>query len=230
MPIHLWSGLICVAILFAVPEARSEESVCFGTASNGRLEGGVRIRGSGPNFGPYSSAGVLIGRTDVHSRVAAIIEAAYESLWSSAPSKTYLYGESGWRTGGRIQPHKTHQNGLAVDFMVPVVNTTGKSIPLPTSVTNKFGYSLEFDSDAKLENLTVDFEAMAEHLYALKKAAETKGVGISRVIFDKAYIQKLYKTKRGTFIREHVPFMRGTPWIRHDEHYHVDFEIACKPL
>jgi penicillin-insensitive murein endopeptidase len=161
--------------------------------------------------------------------VAAVIEAAYKSLSSSAPNKTYLYGESGWRTGGRIQPHKTHQNGLAVDFMVPVVDTTGKSVPLPTSVANKFGYSLEFDTDAKLENLTIDFEAMAEHLYALKKAAETNGVGISRVIFDKAYIQKLYKTSRGTFIRERVPFMMGTPWIRHDEHYHVDFEIACKP-
>jgi penicillin-insensitive murein endopeptidase len=161
--------------------------------------------------------------------VAAVIEAAYKSLSTSAPSNTYLYGESGWRTGGRIQPHKTHQNGLAVDFMVPVVDASGKSVPLPTSVVNKFGYSIEFDTDAKFDNLTVDFDAMAEHLYALTKAAETVGVGISRVIFDKAYIEKLYNTRRGTFIREQVPFMKGTPWIRHDEHYHVDFEVACMP-
>ncbi len=27
-----------------------------------------------------------------------------------------------------------------------------------------------------------------------------------------------------------VPFLLKDPWIRHDEHYHVDFAISCEPL
>lgn len=27
-----------------------------------------------------------------------------------------------------------------------------------------------------------------------------------------------------------IPFMKGKPWIRHDEHHHVDFAIRCRPL
>jgi len=25
-------------------------------------------------------------------------------------------------------------------------------------------------------------------------------------------------------------FMKGEAWVRHDEHYHVDFAVPCKPL
>jgi penicillin-insensitive murein endopeptidase len=170
----------------------------------------------------------MLGRTYVHSKVAAVVEAAYKSLEAAAPGKIYMYGESGWRSGGRIRPHKTHQNGLAVDFMVPVVDAEGKSVPLPTGITNKFGYSIEFDAQATYGGLKIDFEAMAEHLYALSKAAESAGVGISRVIFERKFLPQLYATRRGPYIKASMPFMKGAPWVRHDEHYHVDFAVPCR--
>jgi penicillin-insensitive murein endopeptidase len=40
----------------------------------------------------------------------------------------------------------------------------------------------------------------------------------------------LLATPRGDWLREHVNFMKGRAWVRHDEHYHVDFRIACGPL
>ncbi len=203
--------------------------MCYGTSGNGRLEGGVQIPTSGPNFGPYSSLGVRLGRTYVHSKVAVAVAAAYKTLEASAPTKTYVYGESGWREGGRIRPHRTHQNGLAVDFMVPVMDKSGKSVPLPTGITNKFGYAIEFDAQARYQDLSIDFEAITEHLYALFQATRENGIGISRVIFEKAYIPRLYTTRRGAFVKDSIPFMQEEPWIRHDEHYHVDFAIPCKP-
>jgi penicillin-insensitive murein endopeptidase len=217
------------ALLLTSCMSHSEESTCFGTSSNGRLEGGVQIPESGSNFGPYSSVGVMLGRTYVHSKVAAVVEAAYKSLDASAPDKQFLYGESGWRNGGRIEPHKTHQNGLAVDFMVPVLDSNQKSVPLPTGITNKFGYDIEFDSQARYEDLTIDFEAIAEHLYALHQASAAAGIGISRVIFDRSYLPQLYATRRGQFVKDNITFMTGKPWVRHDEHYHVDFSVPCKP-
>jgi penicillin-insensitive murein endopeptidase len=210
--------------------ATAAESVCYGTASNGRLKDGVPSPESGPNVSAYSALGVAVGRTYVHSKVAAVIGAAYASLATTDPDTKYVYGESGWRGGGRIRPHRTHQNGIAVDFMVPVVDANGRSVPLPTNALNKFGYGIEFDANGRYENLAIDFEAIADHLHALHEAAKRNGIGLSRVIFDTVYLPRLYTTKRGAFIRESIPFMRGEPWIRHDEHYHVDFAVRCRKL
>jgi penicillin-insensitive murein DD-endopeptidase len=210
--------------------AHASESICYGTPSKGRLEAGTQLPASGSNFVSYSALGVGLGRTYVHSKVKQVIVGAYASLAQSRPDTAFVYGESGWAAGGRIKPHRTHQNGLAVDFMVPVIDSNGKSVPLPTSALNKFGYSIEFDRTAHYKDLTIDFEAIADHLYALHQAARHNGVGISRVIFDPVFIPRLYTTKRGAFIKRRINFMQGKAWVRHDEHYHVDFFVPCRPL
>jgi len=209
--------------------ALSAESTCFGKVSNGRLEGGVKLAAEGSNYQPYSSLAVAAGRTYVHSRVAKIVEESYDTLQKQLPSTVYVYGETGWREGGRFRPHKTHQNGLSVDFFVPVLNRESKSVPIPTSSTTRFGYDLEFDPQAKLQDLTIDFAALAEHLYQLHAAAKRNEAAIALVIFDPAYLPKLFATPRGPDIRA-LPFMKSKPWVRHDEHFHVDFAVPCKPL
>jgi penicillin-insensitive murein DD-endopeptidase len=205
------------------------ESTCYGTVSNGHLINGVKLPGEGKNFTAYSSLGVLLGRTHVHSKVSNIVLAAYSALEYTAPEKVFMYGETGWSTGGRIRPHKTHKNGLSVDFMVPVTDTTGRSVYLPTGVNNKFGYNIEFNANAKFEAYTIDFEAMAEHLYQLNVAAKTASFSITRVILDPPYHPKLFATKRGRFLKDNLNFMKGKAWVRHDEHYHIDFTVPCKP-
>ncbi|HEU5263767.1 MAG TPA: penicillin-insensitive murein endopeptidase, partial [Gaiellaceae bacterium] len=129
--------------------ALAVESTCYGTVSSGRLEDGVRLPLRGPNFSPYSSLAATVGRTYVHSTVLEIVVAAYSALEKSAPERVFVYGETGWRSGGRIRPHRTHQNGLSVDFFVPVVDRTGRSVPLPTGLTNRYGYAIEFDRDGR---------------------------------------------------------------------------------
>lgn len=217
------------AILIFPASGLCADSVCYGTASNGRLEDGVQLAKSGPNFEPYSSLGVAAGRTYVHSKVARVVSDAYSSLARSEPKVKFVYGESGWKDGGRIKPHRTHQNGLAVDFMVPVRDAEGGSATLPSGVWNKFGYGIEFDAKGRFEDLTIDFDAIAEHLYVLHAAAKAKGIGVERVIFDPALVPKLYMTRRGEFLRDNINFMKGQAWVRHDEHYHVDFAVSCKP-
>jgi penicillin-insensitive murein endopeptidase len=217
------------AILILPISAMGANSICYGTPSNGRLEGGVQLAKSGPNFEAYSSLGVAAGRTYVHSKVARVVSDAYSALARSEPKVKFVYGESGWKEGGRIKPHRTHQNGLAVDFMVPVRDAEGGSVTLPSGVWNKFGYSIEFDSKGRFEDITIDFDAIAEHLYALHAAAKANGIGLERVIFDPVLLPKLYTTRRGEFIKNNISFMKGQAWVRHDEHYHVDFAVSCKP-
>lgn len=222
--------LVALAILTVSTPALAVESTCFGTVSRGRLERGVSLPLSGPNFSPYSTLAANLGRVHVHSRVRDVVVAAYAALETSAPGRVFVYGETGWPSGGRFQPHRTHQNGLSVDFFVPVRDGSGRSVPLPTGVTNRFGYDIELDAAGRFEDYTIDWDALAEHLHQLHLAAKARDVGIALVILDPPYLPKLFATPRGAALRQTLPFMRSAPRVRHDEHYHVDFAVPCRPL
>jgi penicillin-insensitive murein DD-endopeptidase len=223
-------SMMCVALLAIGSQAHAADSVCHGTPANGRIEHAVRLPASGSNFRAYSNVGVSLGRTYTHARVATAIAAAYATLAKRTPAKTFVYGETGFAKGGPFKPHKTHQNGLSVDFMVPVVDAKGRSVPLPGNAGNRYGYDIEFDADARYRDLRIDFEALAEHLYALNQSGRRSGARIGRVIFEPAYLPKLFATRRGPFLRDSITFVRGKVWWRHDEHYHVDFVAECSPL
>lgn len=207
--------------------AISAESRCFGTTANGHLEGGVSMPSSGENFVSYSYLAGFLGRTYVHSSVKAIILNAYKRLEKEEPSKVYKYAESGYQKGGKFKPHKTHRNGLSVDFMTPVVDSKGKSEVLPTNPFNKYGYDIEFDSHGKYKDVTIDYEALAAHIIALDKEAKKAGFGLWRVIFDPKLQPNLFRTKYGAYLKKHVRFSKKPAWVRHDEHYHVDFKVPC---
>jgi len=223
------SVLIALAAFGCVTATLAAESKCYGSVSKGRIEGAIKLPDKGNNFAPYSALAVSAGRTHVHSSVAEIVAASYKTLANTLPTAVFVNGETGWPSGGRFRPHRTHQNGLSVDFFVPVMNAQGKSVPIPTRATERFGYDIEFGADARYGEYVIDFAAMAEHLYQLHVAAKARGVGISLVIFENAYLPKLFATSRGAYLREHLPFMKGKPWVRHDEHYHVDFAVKCAP-
>lgn len=227
MRIQRWA-VVCLLVLCGPLQAA--ESTCYGTVSNGRVENAVALPSEGANFSPYSSLAATLGRTYVHSKVREVVLAAYGALRTTVQSKVFMYGETGWKAGGRLRPHRTHQNGLSVDFFVPVTDVSGKPVPLPTGIENKWGYDIEFDARAKYSEYTIDFEALAEHLYQLHAAATAKGVGISLVILDPPFLAKLFATARGRYLEQNLPFMRGKSWWRHDEHYHVDFSVPCKPI
>lgn len=223
-------AVLLVCALAAARHAVASESQCYGTVGKGRLENSVKLPTSGANFSAYSTLGAAAGRTHVHGKVADILLTAYGELAKAQPSTHFVYGETGWSSGGRLRPHRTHQNGLSVDFFVPVRDAEGNSVPLPTGLTNKLGYDIEFDTTGRYGEYTIDFPALAEHLYQLQQAARAKGVGVSLVILDPVYLPKLFTTARGPHLEKTLPFMKGKPWVRHDEHYHVDFSVPCKPL
>lgn len=226
---HRLIPLLVTAVALHSPQAVATESQCFGTVSKGYIEGSVKLPVRGANFLAYSTLAATAGRTHVHAKVADVIAASYSALHVERPSTIYVYGETGWPSGGRFKPHRTHQNGLSVDFFVPVRNAQGKSVPLPTSLASRFGYDIEFNAEAKYGEYGIDFPAIAEHLYQLDVAAKARGVGIALVIFDAPFLPKLFATHRGAYLRQNLTFMKGKPWIRHDEHYHVDFSLPCKP-
>lgn len=209
--------------------AQSPPSTCYGTYWNGRLDNGVALPLDGRNFRTYTPLGNQLGRTFVHSAILDVFLTAYANAHDAHPDVTFIYGETGLKNGGPIPPHRTHQSGLSVDFFVPVRDGAGRSVPLPIDATNKWGYDIAFDQAGRFGDLTIDFDAIAEHLFQLGEAAKARKIGLRVVILDPPLQPKLFATKRGAMIR-HLPFMKERAWSRHDNHYHVDFVVPCKPL
>jgi len=202
-------------------------STCFGTPKSGSIEGSVPLPSDGPNFKAYSSLGVLLRRNYVHEKVHDTVVAAYALLAKRLPGQSFVYGETGWPKGGDFYPHKTHQNGLSVDFMVPLRSQAGTAVEFPASVTNKWGYGLEFDTKGRLGELSIDFDAVALHLQALDEAAQKTGIRIRHVIFEPSYQGMLRAAPAWKSLS--FPLYPNKVWIRHDEHYHVEFQIPCEP-
>ncbi|TWI67486.1 penicillin-insensitive murein endopeptidase [Pseudoduganella lurida] len=231
----LSAALLAAALLQAAPALASIEappavaSRCFGSSANGRIEDAVRLPLSGPNYAAYSTAGTMAGRTYVHTTVAKIIAGSYALLHQALPGNVFVYGETGAPTGGRFKPHRTHQNGLAADFFVPVRDATGRSVALPTD-TPRLGYDIDFDAAGRHGDYTLDFDAMAQHLFRLDAAAHAHGSGIAQVVFDPALLPKLFATPRGAWLKQHLPFRTALREASPSGHYHVEFSLRCAPL
>jgi penicillin-insensitive murein DD-endopeptidase len=203
-------------------------SICRGSVARGSLEGGRRLPHMGDNYRAYSTLGFLLGRTFVHGAVRNAMRDAYAQLSRSHPELRFVYAETGWPWGGSFAPHKTHANGTAADFHVPVRTLDGRVSELPTSPFNQFGYAVEFDSSGRSGSHQIDFEAMALHLLALDQAARSHGIKIQRVTFDVGLQPKLAATPSGTQVMRRLAFNKRQAWVRHDEHYHVNFAVACR--
>lgn len=225
--------LALTMLVWASGWSSDETSACYGVNSKGALRDAWKLPRRGPNFRVYNLLPWLLGRTFVHSAVYDIVLDAYAMLAASGGETTYVYGETGFARGGRFRPHRTHQVGLSVDFMVPVRDASGVPRELPTSIFDQFGYSHEFDDSGVLggssAELRIDFEALAAHLAALKRSAAIHHVRISRVIFEAPLREHLTTTRAWPEIAN-LPFNVKPPWIRHDEHFHVDFDVPCRPL
>jgi penicillin-insensitive murein endopeptidase len=194
--------------------------------SSGSLVNGKRFPTSGPNFRTHSRITSVLGRNSVHSTVRDICLDAYAALEATTISQSFVYGEAGWPSGGPFSPHKTHQNGLAVDFMVPVLDVDSNSPRrLPTHPFNLAGYALDFDQSGGRGSMRLDFDAIAAHVLALNDAAKLQGATIKLVIFAPDLQDELFAAGQGHELKRAVKFNSNQAWVRHDEHYHVVFGL-----
>lgn len=227
-------GALAASIRFGNDLARTVESsapsVSRGSPERGSLEHGKRLPSSGPNFVAYSYFGAMLGRNSVDGAVRATVLDAYTRMRNDRPDVRWVYGETGWPRGGPFPPHKTHENGRSVDFFVPARDDVGHSVRVPTWPWTKFGYALNFDAHGDgtgtARGLHIDFPAIGAHLAALADAARAHGLDVDVVIFAPELESRLMATPEGRALRGRIRFSRTTPWVRHDEHYHVNFRTA----
>lgn len=198
-------------------------SRCSGSVNDGGLAGAVRPPLWGESFRSYCYLCAFALRTYGHEAVVESLLEAYATLARSHPETRFVYGEIGFPWGGRFPPHRSHRNGLSVDFMVPLAE--GRT--LPTSLWNRFGYDEDFAADGSGPAGRIDFDALAAHLLALSDAAEARGGRIARVFLAPDLQQPLFAAAGGREVARRIAFNRSPSWVRHDDHYHVDFAFAC---
>ncbi len=126
--------------------------------------------------------------------------------------------------------HRTHQNGLSVDFMIPKIKDEQ-----PYRRLDRIGmwhYLLKFDEGGKsaiAPDVSLDFESMAKHILALDEACKNSGVFIRKIILNTHLYDEFFATEAGQIIKSSdIYFVQSlTPLLNdlHDEHYHVDFHL-----
>lgn len=84
----------------------------------------------------------------------------------------------------------------------------------------------ERDRSGRAAGCTVDFAAIAVHLTALAESAARHGLEVERVILAPEFLPRLAVAPGGDALVRRLPWLRSEAWVRHDEHYHVDFRSA----
>jgi penicillin-insensitive murein endopeptidase len=208
----------------------NDVSVAVGSVSDGTLKNGKPVPFSGTNFRYFDSVSYLNERCFVHEKLKLTLLNSFSELETIIPDRIFTVMECSNREGGKIYPHRTHQNGLSVDLMVPLLKDDRPFYELDTIGSTH--YILEFDNSGAYKSepsIKIDFETIAQQLLSLNDAARKNGLKISKVIFKTELKEELFATTSGKkLLNSGIYFTRSlTPVINalHDDHFHVDFEI-----
>lgn len=205
-----------------------QNSVSNGTPGEGTLENGKLFPFEGDNFKYFSEWSYLNGRAFMNHRLRDAVLASYDSLHARYPDQYWGIMECSLQSGGKISGHRTHQNGLSIDFMTPLKRNDSSYYGL-----NDIGgahYQLAFNNDGQLisdSTISIDFDMMGEHILSLDLFARQHGLKVKKVILMKALKDDLYATPSGKIILKKKIYitMHLPPEVdaSHDDHYHIDF-------
>ena len=206
------------------------KSISIGTVSNGTLKNGKLVPYKGLNYNYFDSISYINDRAFLNEKVLNTTLQTYDELYRLVPTEHFTIMECSNKNGGKIYPHKTHQNGLSIDFMTPLLKD-GKAYYNLDSLGGQH-YLLDFDNQgfySKDKSIQINFDLIALHLITLHKNASKNNVKISKVILKIELKDELFNSKYGEELRSTgIYFAQSlSPLINqlHDDHYHVDFEI-----
>jgi penicillin-insensitive murein endopeptidase len=201
-----------------------------GIESAGTVEHTKLLPFSQDNFRYFDTMSYLRGHAFMADKMQQTLLASYKELETAAPGRIFTYMESGLQNGGIIPGHRTHQCGLSVDLMVPLVKDGQPYYKLDT-IGGKH-YSLDFDDKGRwLQDsaVTIDFNLLGLQILSLDKQARKQGMHVKKVILKLELKDDLYATLNGKSVKRKGIYlaMNLPPNVnkQHDDHFHVDFEL-----
>lgn len=210
-------------------KGNNSASVSKGSVSKGSILNSKLLPYSGGNFQYFDKWSYLQGRAFLNGKVKSAVLNTYSDLKKKNPVRKYTVMECSHKEGGKLWPHRTHQNGLSVDFMMPLSKNGEPYYDLDDKGLKH--YLLEFNNKGEYEKdkaVKIDFDATAQHILLLDRNARKLGYKIKKVIIKVELKDELYSTTYGKQIKEKGIYvvMGLTSKINalHDDHYHIDFE------
>ena len=205
-------------------------SESIGTVAKGQLKNGKLIPFKGKNFTYFDTQSYLNGRAYLNDKVLNTLLNAYKEFEILLPQRMFYVMECSNQDGGILFPHRTHQNGLSIDFMMPLVKDGKPFYGLDTLGADH--YFLEFDNQGRYKedpSISIDFNLVAQHILILNKMAKLLGVELSKVIINTDLKDELFATKFGKVLKTSGIYLvqKLSPLINslHDDHYHIDFDV-----
>lgn len=221
-------GSISIDDYYAQNKGNKEESVSSGSVSDGSLTNGKLFPFSGANYQYFDTLSYINGRAFLHNRILASVLETYDSLAVRQPGRQFRVMECANQHGGELYPHRTHQNGLSVDFMMPLIKDGAPYYELDD--LGKEHYFLHFNNNgeyAEDTEVSIDFNLVALHLLLLDQQARLHGYRITKVIINTHLKDELFNTPFGQELKSSNIYVvqRLSRLINalHDDHYHVDF-------
>lgn len=200
-----------------------------GAVSNGKLINGKLMPYKGENFEYFDSISYMSSRAFVTDKVRSTILAGYGLLAEDYPDRKFYFMECSREHGGEMFPHKTHQNGMSVDFMMPLQRDNEAYYGLDTLGAEH--YWLAFDNEGKYskdKSIAIDFETVAMHILRLNEAAKVYGLKIAKVIIKIELKDELFSGINGQKLKSSgiyvVQKLSSIINSLHDDHFHIDFE------
>jgi penicillin-insensitive murein DD-endopeptidase len=205
-------------------------SISKGTVSKGSLDSACLLPFTGENYKYFSKRSYLYGRAFVHLKVAEILTASFDTLATLCPNRTFYIMEGSNEHGGKMHPHRTHQNGTSIDLMIPLRKQGEIYTKLDTIDVDH--YLLKFNTKGQWEEDTlveIDFETLALEILTIQEQAKLRGSSIQKIILNTNLQDELFNTIHGPKLRASgIYFTRNLEKIineLHDDHIHIDFNI-----
>ncbi|MCT4580081.1 MAG: penicillin-insensitive murein endopeptidase [Flavobacteriales bacterium] len=199
-----------------------------GSVSNGKLTNGKLLPFYGTNFSYFDKGSYLSGRAYLNNKVLTTVLESYKQLEKEVPNRHFFIMETANQKGGELYPHRTHQTGLSVDFMMPLIQNKQPYYKLDSLGTRH--YLLAFNDQGEYANdntVKVDFNLIARHILILNQQAKKVGLKIKKVIIKIEYKDELFATEYGKKLKASgIYVVKGLSKMinaLHDEHYHIDF-------
>jgi penicillin-insensitive murein endopeptidase len=203
------------------------ESKALGTEGNGSLENAWLMPYSGDNYRYFSPLSYyVLHNAFIHHKLHNTLIEAFETCEINCPERKFRVMECANKHGGKMLIHRTHQTGLSVDLMTPMMKK-GK----PYTLTDHLGvwhYLLDYGNSGKwTKNIEVDFETLGRLILAIDDSAKKNGLKLSKVILKTDLKDEFYASEsgkqvkaRGIYLAMVLPKMVNN---LHDDHIHLDF-------
>lgn len=224
-----------IASYYEANKGNDLPSISHGTVGNGSLENGKLIPWEGIGYRYFDTASYLGGRAFLNDKVLASILDGFKALNGFKPieegEKKPLFRvmECSHQKGGKLYPHRTHQNGTSVDLMMPKLKN-GQDYNELDDIGSRH-YFLNFSDQGILDSDTsvqINFEKVASMIMCMNKGAQLYGYKVSKVIIKIEYKDALFAGPVGQKLKSSGIYIVKSlgPQVNafHDEHIHLDFE------